>query len=82
MIRNGFFDFFHDQNCDIDVNQRALHGIHRKGLLSCDLLIDETWRLDVLREFVAQLAQEDSGSEGDHGGFAWRYGSVLSADVR
>jgi len=42
----------------------ALHGIH-------DLLIDETWRLDIPRELVARPAQEGSGSEGD-AGEAWR----------
>lgn len=65
MIRNGSFDFFHDRNCDIDVNQRALHGIHRRGPPPCDLVVDETWRLDTLGELVARPAQEGSGSEGN-----------------
>jgi len=62
----------------------ALHGIHRRGLTSYDLLIDETWRLDIPGEPVARPAQEGSGSEGDAGEawrFAWRHGSGLSADA-
>jgi hypothetical protein len=71
LIRNGSFDFFHDRNCDVDVNQRTPQGLHRRGSPSCDLLIDETWRLDTLRELLARSAQEGSGSEGD-AGESWR----------